>query len=133
MKSILPMSPWRIMSDVLDMDWPFGRAWDLVGGSFAGHYPRTNAWEGEQGWVIEAEVPGVDPAKLDVTVEGTQLVLKGTKEQVDGESMVFERRFDLPYPVANENVVAKCRNGVLTITLPRHPASEPRRVMIEAA
>ncbi|MEI6150771.1 MAG: Hsp20/alpha crystallin family protein [bacterium] len=130
MTNYAALSPWRLMDDFLGFDWPLSRAI----GSLAGmgyRYPRVNVWEGPKGWVFEAEVPGVDPDKLDVHLEGRELSLKGNRERADGGELAFERRFELPQEVAPDDIKANFKNGVLSVTLPRHPASEPRRLMIE--
>lgn len=130
MTNYATLSPWRLMGDFLGFDWPLSRAI----GSQAGmgyRYPRVNVWEGPKGWIFEAEVPGVDPAKLDVHVEGRELSLKGNRERADGGELAFERRFELPQEVASDDIKARFKNGVLSITLPRHPASEPRKLTIE--
>ncbi len=72
MTNIATVNPWRLMDDFWGFDWPLSRTF----GSLAGmgtRYPRVNVWDGPQGWVFEAEIPGVDPSKLEVEVEGREL------------------------------------------------------------
>ena len=132
MTSYTTMNPWRLMDDFLGFDWPLSRAFGSLAGMGA-RYPRVNVWDGPKGWVFEAEIPGVDPAKLDVHIEGRELSIKGSRERSDGGELAFERRFELPQAVATEAIQAKFANGVLTVTLPRHPAAESRKVAIELA
>ena len=44
----------------------------------------------------------------------------------------FERSFRLPYAVAEERVEAVLRDGVLTVTIPRHPPARGRRIAVES-
>jgi HSP20 family protein len=120
------------MDDFWGFDWPLSRTF----GSLAGmgtRYPRVNVWDGPQGWVFEAEIPGVDPSKLEVEVEGRELSIKGNRERADGGELAFERRFELPQDVAADDIKARITNGVLTVNLPRHPASAARKVAVEIA
>ena len=132
MTNYTTLNPWRLMDDFLGFDWPLSRAF----GSLAGmgtRYPRVNVWDGPKGWVFEAEIPGADPAKLDVHVDGRGLAIKGSRERADGGALAFERRFELPQEVATDDIKATFANGVLTVSLPRHPAAAARKVAIELA
>lgn len=127
------LNPWRLMDDFLGFDWPLRGAAGSLAGRGGYRYPRVNVWEGPKGWVFAAEIPGVDPAKLDVHVDGRELSIKGNRERADGGELAFERRFELPQEVVSDDIKANFSNGVLTVALPRHPASEPRKVLIEVA
>lgn len=93
--------------------------------------------------VIRAELPGVDPKDVDVTVTGDQLTIRGTREQrVDEQSCSFihrefsygsfERTVRLPGDVKSEDVKASYRNGVLELTMPvPRDQSKSRKVTIQ--
>lgn len=104
-------------------------------------FPAVNIWANEEAALLTAELPGVDPATLDVAVQNDTVTVKGTRaapEQRDGEQWLrqeraygdFARSFALPFRVDPEKVVARAENGVLTITLPRTEEEKPRRIVI---
>ena len=122
-------NPWRLF-DELSNDFPFdflNSAWRAR----SGQYPRVNVWENEKGLVVEAEVAGVDPEKLDVSVDANVLTLKGEKAEGKDAKSEFQRSFNLPFELDNEKIKAVAKNGVLTITIPRKEGTEKRKIAIE--
>jgi HSP20 family protein len=92
--------------------------------------------------IIRAEVPGVDPKDVDITVMGDQLTIRGTREQrVEEQSCSFihrefsygsfERAIRLPGGVKAEDVKASYSNGVLELTVPVPEPSKSRKVAIQ--
>ena len=92
--------------------------------------------------IIRAELPGVDPKDVDVTVTGDQLTIRGTREQrVDEQSRnfihrefsygIFERTIRLPGGINAEDVKASYNNGVLELTMPVPEESKSRKVAIQ--
>lgn len=105
--------------------------------------PLLNVWEDEQALYVEADLPGIDPAKLDVTVtEGNHLTVQGERAapEVAGAVWVrqerptgkFVRAVGLPALVDADRVEAKYENGVLRLTLPKHEAAKPRKIQVKA-
>jgi HSP20 family protein len=93
---------------------------------------------------VSAELPGIAPEDVSVTVENGVLTISGEKKQevVEGKEDAdyhlferrygrFERSFTLPRTVDAEKVKARFQNGVLHITLPKLQEAKPRRVQIE--
>ena len=106
--------------------------------------PAVDIREEDRRFVIRADVPGVNPAELNVTVEKNVLRLQGTRETRTGESGdglrraerargQFERSFGLPENADPKGVAAGYRNGVLEVTIPKQQKLEPRRIEINAA
>ncbi|AKJ63312.1 Hsp20/alpha crystallin family protein [Kiritimatiella glycovorans] len=104
-------------------------------------FPPVNMWTGEDEAVIAAEVPGVAPEDMDLTVQGNELTISGERkahEPREGAQLhrrerlsgSFSRRIHLPYEVEREKVSAEYRDGILKITLPRAEATRPRRIAI---
>ena len=104
-------------------------------------YPVVNVAGNEEQLELLAEIPGVDPEKLDVQVEGRLLTLSGERpspELPEGASWVrrerssgaFKRSYRLPYEVESAKVTARYVNGVLHVVLPRHEASKPQKINI---
>lgn len=95
---------------------------------------------------VSAELPGIAPEDVSVTVENGVLTISGEKKQevVEGKEDAnyhlferrygrFERSFTLPRTVDAEKVKARFQNGVLHISLPKLQEARPRRVQIEVA
>jgi HSP20 family protein len=107
-------------------------------------YPLLNVWSGAEGLVIDAELAGVDPKDVDVSLHGDELTLRGKvnvgewpagevvhrRERPTGE---FVRTLQLPFRADAGAVKAHYRHGVLRLTVPRSPEEKPRKVAIEAA
>jgi HSP20 family protein len=107
-------------------------------------YPAINVWTNENDAVVTAEVPGVDPKDLDVSIEGDTLTLTGSRHEDElPEGTVVHRRerghgkfsriFRLPFPVEPKKVEARFENGVLHINLPRLESDKPKKIAIKTA
>jgi len=81
-------------------------------------------------YIVIADVPGVDPKDIQVTVEGNVLTIKAertteAKEEQDDYSHIerfsgtYYRQFTLPQNIAADEIIAKCDRGVLNIILPK--------------
>lgn len=121
-----------------------------------GVFPAVNVRETPDRVVVEAELPGLDAAGLDIAVTGDELVLKGARPAADeprpGTGATdgghrpavtwhrrergtgrFERRIPLPVAVDPDRVEAVLESGVLTVTCPKAAESQPRRVEVRSA
>jgi HSP20 family protein len=94
--------------------------------------------------VLKAEAPGMSREDIEVTVENSTLVLKGTKKfdsDVKEESYrriergygTFHRSFTLPNTVDASKVTADYKNGILTVKLPFREDAKPRTISVEVA
>jgi HSP20 family protein len=106
--------------------------------------PAVDIKEEANGFVIHADVPGVEPKDIDVTLENGILTIRGerrleAREERDGYRRVervsgqFFRRFSLPDTAAADGVEAKYSNGVLEVRIPKQAQVQPRRIKVEAA
>ncbi|MGN6227898.1 Hsp20/alpha crystallin family protein [Dyella sp. KULCS107] len=105
--------------------------------------PRVDIREDEQRFVILADIPGVDPAQIEVSMEKGILTIKGERQAPNGDNGkytrverahgVFHRRFTLPDSADAEGITAKGKFGVLEIVIPKKPLATPRRITINAA
>ena len=123
-------------------------------------FPAVNVGETDECIVVEAELPGLDAGDVDVSVHGEELVLKGSRRGSCQECLpesaasaadgavgpapavtwhrrergtgAFERRLTLPVAVAADRVEARLVDGVLTITCPKAPEMQPRKVAVRA-
>lgn len=105
--------------------------------------PAVDIKEEDKQFVLHADLPGVDPKDIEVTLEQGVLTLRGRRasesreekegfrrvERVTGE---FYRRFSLPDTTDSQAVKAKHVNGVLEIVIPKQPSVLPRRISVES-
>ena len=108
--------------------------------------PSLDVVERADAYVVSAELPGVDPATVDVSFENNTLTLSGTKQPsvvaqdkdelrvytAERLSGAFERAVRLPEYVEGDKIEATYTNGVLTITVPKAQAARARKVEIKA-
>ena len=104
--------------------------------------PAVNVWSDENHVYAEADLPGVDADKIDVTVtDGNKLTITGERILPPAENAVwvrqersagtFSREFVLPVVVDPDRVQAKYENGVLKLTLPKSEAAKPRKINVQ--
>ena len=101
--------------------------------------PVANILETADGYVLEAEMPGVKKEGLEVTVENGELVIvgrRGDREQAgtavyrESRSLDYRRVFDLDPSIDTTRVTAKIDQGILTLTLPKAEEVKPRRIEV---
>jgi HSP20 family protein len=110
-------------------------------GRSPGLYPPVNVFDQGDGFVVKAELPGVEPSRVEVNVEDDSLTLRGERafaepakdaayhrrERGQGQ---FRRVVRLPGRVAGQEAKAQYRDGILTVTIPKAKEARPRRVEI---
>ncbi len=101
--------------------------------------PAVDIHEYADRYELHADIPGVDPASIDITLERGVLTLSGERtatqataerqrnERANGK---FERRFTLPETVDAEGVSASGKLGVLQIVIPKRAQEQPRKIAI---
>ncbi|MCX7062434.1 MAG: Hsp20/alpha crystallin family protein [Gammaproteobacteria bacterium] len=114
---------------------------DGSSGATADWVPAVDIAEYADRFVLHADVPGIDPASIEVTLEKGVLSLSGSREK-DAEAGSVERRrierahgrffrrFSLPDTVDSEAVSARGANGVLEVVIPKRPTAQPRRISV---
>lgn len=106
------------------------------------NYPKTDIMEDEKEIKVIADVPGIDPEKIEIEAEEDSLSLSGKTEKEEEQKDKkfyryersygqFRRSFPLPSKVDPEKVSAKVKNGVLTVTLPKTDQGKRKRIEIE--
>ncbi|MGC3957700.1 MAG: Hsp20/alpha crystallin family protein [Verrucomicrobiota bacterium] len=106
---------------------------------FAFHTPDVDIYATKDGYVLEAEMPGVTKDGLEITLEGQELTITGrqTEEAVSGEVLFRERHgadyrrvFELDPAIDTSRVAARLDQGVLFLTLPKSEAVKPRKIAV---
>lgn len=116
-------------------------AQDASIGATADYAPAVDIAEYTDKFVLSADLPGVDPAAVEITLENGVLTLSGSREKtVEAKGVEarrservlgkFYRRFALPDTVDGDAVSATGKHGVLEITIPKRPAVQPRRISV---
>lgn len=149
-----PRNAWSIFDELESLRAGMRKTFDGEGSDDEGRrvlswrsrptYPLMNVWSSPDGIIVDAEVPGVDPKDVEVSVSGDQLTIRGkvNPERVDRADTYyrcerlagdFERTLQLPFRAVAEAVKANYRNGILRLTVPRSEAEKPRKIAVEAA
>ena len=106
--------------------------------------PAVDIVEEKDRFVLKADVPGVNPGEIEVSMDGGVLSVSGerhneTSDESDGLKRVerisgkFYRRFSLPETADAEGIAAKSSNGILEVTIPKQPEIQSRRITVQAA
>jgi len=103
--------------------------------------PPANILESKDGYVLEAEMPGVSKDGLEVTVENGELTIlgrrtaaqpKGREVYRESRQVDFRRSFELDPSIDTAKITAKIDQGVLTLHLPKAEAVKPRKIAVNS-
>lgn len=103
--------------------------------------PAVDIKEEDNRFVLKADIPGVEPKDIEVTMADGVLTIKGerkheSEEEANGYKRVersygtFYRRFSLPDTADAESISAKGKDGVLEVVIPKHDKVQPRRITV---
>lgn len=102
--------------------------------------PEVNIFETKDGYVLEAEMPGVNKDGLEITLEGTEITIVG-RRQTDtprGQTLFressnahYRRVFELDPAIDTSKVAARMDQGVLRLTLPKSEKVKPRKITVD--
>jgi HSP20 family protein len=102
--------------------------------------PEVNVFETKDGYVVEAEMPGVSKEGLEIMLEGNEITLVGHRKDdvVTGAPLFQERKladyrrvFELDPAIDTSKIAAKMDQGVLTLTLPKSERVKPRKIAVD--
>lgn len=105
--------------------------------------PRVDIRENADAFLIQADVPGVEPGDIEIDMDKGMLSIRGERQFDDlaeGESLSrtertrgsFYRRFSLPDAADAAGISAEGKHGVLTIRIPKKPETKPRRINVSS-
>lgn len=123
-------------------------------------WPRMLAWDEDDYWtdekegltvyetdndvVVQANVAGVPPEKVDVSLEGGALTIRATHEETEEEKgrkkVVYKQArkaqyvysTSIPCPIKADQVTAEVKDGVVTVTLPKEEKAKPKKIKVKA-
>jgi len=105
--------------------------------------PSVDIKEDKEAFTIEADIPGVDPKDIDVSMENGVLTIRGERnlekreedksyKRVERLYGTFYRRFSLPETADPEKISASGKNGVLQVRIPKREVAQPRRIAVKS-
>lgn len=105
--------------------------------------PQVDIFENKNEIVLEAELPGMKPEDVNISIENNVLTIHGERKfekkdegdnfhRVERSYGSFTRSFTLPPTVSSENANAEFENGVLRLSLAKREEAKPRRIEIKA-
>jgi len=105
--------------------------------------PRVDVEETDKEIVVKADLPGVEAKDVDVSVIDGILVVRGERKETREESKKnyqrmerfvgkFYREVPLPPGVDADKIVGSSVKGVITVTIPKVPAVQPKRIVVKA-
>ncbi len=109
-----------------------------------GLFPLLNVSEDKDNFYVRAELPGIAPSDLDISVTGKTLTIQGERKAPQAEEGAryhrrersfasFSRAIGLPCEVEPDKVTAESKDGILTITLPKVEEAKPKQIAVKAA
>ncbi len=142
--------PWTALKEMRDeMNRLFGDRWPAEYNGGDNSSVVTSTWapavdikEEEKQFVIHADIPGVDPKNIEVTMDNGVLTIRGERKEEhkeEGKTFhrvervygTFYRRFSLPDTANAEGISAKGDNGVLEIVIPKQEKAQPKRIEVK--
>jgi HSP20 family protein len=146
--TLVRYEPWSVLNQlhgqinrILDREYGDGAA---SSAATADWVPSADVEEYADRFVLKLDVPGVDIAKIDITLDQGVLSVSGERakdavakdvERSRNERPYgrFHRRFTLPETVDAAGVRAAGRNGIVEVTIPKQARAQPRRIDVAAA
>lgn len=154
MKTSLPARVSNRLSTFFHRD-PFATFRDDVNdliGRFAGEFdggalsvlevPSMDLAETDSQIEVKMDVPGFNPEEVNVEVQGNVLIVTGEKKEekeekgktfhrIERRTGSIQRSVTLPCDVQQDKIAAECKNGVLTVTLPKAEQSKARKIPVK--
>jgi len=148
--SLVRYEPWNLINQLHgEIDRMFDTRLHTIGGNgedqlaTSDWVPAVDIREEDERYVIHADVPGVKPEDIEVSMENGILMIKGhryseSKDEREGYKRVervrgnFFRRFSLPDTADAEAISARSNDGVLEIVIPKQAKVMPKRIKVES-
>ena len=104
-------------------------------------YPPINVYDAGDGYVLSAQIPGLAPEDVELTITGETLTMRGERKRPEGVTDDCYRRQErpmgrwsrtitLPDRVESAGVSASFSNGILTVHLPKAESAKPRNITV---
>ncbi len=107
-----------------------------------GWMPAFDVAENEKEYIVTAELPGIDPQDIEITISNGVLTIRGEKkreEETKGENYyymerqygAFQRSFRLPDEIKEDEIDATYKHGVLKLVIPKVHEGRVKRIEIK--
>jgi HSP20 family protein len=135
-------NPWSLF-DALQRELAANRLNDDDAAAATANWaPSVDISENEKAFTLLADVPGVDPKDIEISMEKGVLTIKGERKtenveedenyrRVERQSGQFYRRFTLPDTADADKIEARSEHGVLKITIPKQEVAVSRRIEVK--
>lgn len=147
--TLIKHEPWGAISQLQnEVDRLFntrlGRGSNASEESVADWTPAVDIAEKEEHFLLRADLPGIDPSTIEVSMSDGTLTLRGERSTIEQDQQKdyrrvervsgrFYRRFSLPDTADAEGIKANSANGVLEVLIPKHSRVQPRRIEVNVA
>ena len=133
----------RLWDDLRRVQTALGEDFFPMGISEKRQFPAINIREDAEGANVQAQLPGIEPEEIEVSVTGDLLSISGERklENWDEKNTIhrqerwsgkFSRTIRLPFTIDAKNIKASSKNGILNIRLPRVEEEKPKKIAIKA-
>jgi len=143
--NIARFEPWTLV-DLLhrDLDRLVGQRRVADDNPVTDWIPAVDIFEEKDRFLLRADVPGVAADDIDVSMDAGVLNLSGERraeergedlgvQRIERATGRFFRRFTLPETADAEGITARCKHGILEVSIPKMPEIQARRIAVEAA
>jgi len=141
--SLIKWNPYNDAFNFDDMDKMFNEMLPAVRGSQFGFTPAVDMYEEKDNIIVETQLAGIDPDKINISIENDVLCLEGEaekKSEVDDKNYYrkeirrggFYRSIPLPTKVEGDKASAINEDGVLKISIPKAAEVKPKSIKIES-
>jgi HSP20 family protein len=102
--------------------------------------PEADIFETKDGYVLEAEMPGVSKDGLEITLDGTEITITGRPQRAslpgeyilrESAEVAYRRVFELDPAIDTSRINARMDQGLLTLSLPKSEKVKPRKITVE--
>ena len=123
----------------------FFEAWPFRGLAETGRWmPSVDVSETDKELIVRAELPGMDPKEIDISLAGNVMTIKGERKHereekkenfhlVERSSGSFSRSIQLPVEVNADKIKATYKGGVLNVSMPKTKAEAAKKIEVKAA
>lgn len=143
--SLIRYNPWSLLDQISrEMNNPLNTFRDEAEGNVAtaSWTPTVDITENKDNFTLLADIPGVKPEDIEVSMESGVLTVKGERKtenkkedenyrRVERQYGMFYRRFSLPDTANADKIEAHSEHGVLKITIPKQEVAQAKRIAVK--
>jgi HSP20 family protein len=137
-------NPWNLLNNLQRELYhaDYNQLGDDASSATAGWTPSVDISENENTFTLVADIPGVNPKDIDISMDKGVLTIKGERQtenieegenyrRIERQNGQFYRRFTLPDSADADKIEAQSAHGVLTITIPKQDVAVSRKIEVK--